>query len=1173
MADDSVTIKISADGKELTVGFGQAKEELKKFREQAAKDAQATADAWKKASEAVGKTMAGFGAGVLTGFAGAGKIAGDFQANMSKVNAVAKLSKTELKALSDQVIELSNDTKKGRKDALDLSDALENIYSRGLKGADAMTVLEQSTTAATAGMTSTKTAAQAIGQTMQAYGLHAKDAAKVTDILFKTFDLGAVSFEDLATAFPTVSVKAAEFGVSLEEASTGLAILTRTMPNAAEASTALEKVITQLAAPTAESRKELKALGIETGTTALQKKGLIGVMLDLVEKTRGLTSEQRKALSSSEALTAAMVLTKNAGADFKAGLAETRTAVGSTSAAFREMTDNTKANFEELKKQSTNLAIQIGESVLPAFDYLIDKGKQVVTGLGGMEASQKQAAVGFGAVTGAASLLGGGLFLLAPQIAAVPQAMATGKAGVLALKDSFLALRSSILLIPGALAIAGLALNEYIHNMERLNEINNAGIAQDSRGTTDYARTKKFIGKTPQEAASMGATKKDIEDLIRGLQELAQYARDNGSPAHAALYGGQIAEAMKLKDALPKVGRASLTPVEIPKKPTDTRNQVDPSKEPPDKADKADKESLADKQEKLALALQREARKIEGSRLGDGINQCANGVRLLYKKIGIILPEETSPIDRNLVKKYAKDKGQGPAYANSLYGPAVGETFSDKKNARVGDIVIVLDNRGIAEHVGAVTGPGKMTHNSRSAGHVMHTGNISDFPEQNLRFVRPYAFGSKRDKMSGYDPTEDFDRQIAADRQKVAEAMARFGDEFDRQIAELEKTFNDAIKVASPAEAAQLLEAKNREVEKLRTEQLTAPFLENQQASSGAFQRGLASASSTYQSNLAVAQTMPEDTQQEKAAKIQAEREITEARLADIQRYRTAYKTDGEAGRAQSQQWAQDEAQLKATLRQQDAQQMADARVQYEQDLEFKKAMGLITAQDYLTAKQNEFLLFKLTEEQKRDLILQTHDLQQQLAAEQGFNFGAVTQQMQSSFQGFLSGAIGSQTNFNQAFSNLWKAVGQQVLQELGQMIIRALALQKILSAIFNFFGFGGFGIASPDIISGAGGFELPGIPGVTAHTGGLLTAGGGLQKFHSGGGVGWDIRPDEVFALLQVGEAVLSRDQVAQARRGSSSGRGSTTNIGQVNSYGTSSTAVARDVGREVDWQQRALR
>lgn len=147
-----------------------------------------------------------------------------------------------------------------------------------------------------------------------------------------------------------------------------------------------------------------------------------------------------------------------------------------------------------------------------------------------------------------------------------------------------------------------------------------------------------------------------------------------------------------------------------------------------------------------------------------------------------------------------------------------------------------------------------------------------------------------------------------------------------------------------------------------------------------------------------------------------------------------------------------------------------------------------------------------------------------------------------SSFSGLLEGVKGFASSVLQAGQGLVQGLGgilQNVFGSLGGSLAGfakggANYLGSLVSGIA-----GGIGNWVSGGMSGIGGF-LGGIGsffGGLFHEGGLVTPMGrmpfaGIPRYHGGGMAG--LRPDEVPAILQTGEAVLSRSQVASARSAS---------------------------------------
>jgi TP901 family phage tail tape measure protein len=174
--------------------------------------------------------------------AGAIKMASDFDSSLRNINSIAGLSEDQLGKLGDQFVSLSLDSSKTFESANALATGFYDIQSAGFAGADGMKVLEASTKAASAGMSTTQTAANAISATLNAYGESADQAAHVSDVLFQTVNLGVVNFEELSSSIGRVIPSAASAKVSIEEVGAAVSTMTKSGLAGAQAVTDLNSL-------------------------------------------------------------------------------------------------------------------------------------------------------------------------------------------------------------------------------------------------------------------------------------------------------------------------------------------------------------------------------------------------------------------------------------------------------------------------------------------------------------------------------------------------------------------------------------------------------------------------------------------------------------------------------------------------------------------------------------------------------------------------------------------------------------------------------------------------------------------------------------------------------------------------------------------------------------------
>lgn len=218
--------------------------------------------------------------------------AAEFEAAMRNVNSISGLSETAFRAQSQAVLDLSRRLPQSAKT---LAEGLYDIASSGFQGADGLEVLQKSAVAASAGLTTTQNAAKAITAVLNAYGEEASQAGAVSDVLFKTVDLGVVNFEELTGVIGDSIGVAAAAGVSIEEVGSAVATMTLSGLSAAEAGTSLNRMLTELLKPGDELKAVLASLGYESGIAAIQTLGLRGTM-DLLRQATGGSAESVVAL-------------------------------------------------------------------------------------------------------------------------------------------------------------------------------------------------------------------------------------------------------------------------------------------------------------------------------------------------------------------------------------------------------------------------------------------------------------------------------------------------------------------------------------------------------------------------------------------------------------------------------------------------------------------------------------------------------------------------------------------------------------------------------------------------------------------------------------------------------------------------------------------------------------
>ena len=238
-----------------------------------------------------------------------------FETNIQNIAAISENARGNIKMLGDSVLKMSTQFPKKPEDiGIGLYDIFSSIT--GITVPHALGVLETSLRAATAGLSTTAQAANAIITVLNAYNLSTEESARISDILFETVNIGRVTFSELSSTIGDVVTIASKAGVPIEQVAAGMATLTKAGLTSAHAATLLKNTIIALVEPGTAAGKALSNLGLSQKQLSLSSNGLIGVLLNIVKamEAQGLSgdaliAEMAKIFPNIRSFTGALALT------------------------------------------------------------------------------------------------------------------------------------------------------------------------------------------------------------------------------------------------------------------------------------------------------------------------------------------------------------------------------------------------------------------------------------------------------------------------------------------------------------------------------------------------------------------------------------------------------------------------------------------------------------------------------------------------------------------------------------------------------------------------------------------------------------------------------------------------------------------------------------------------
>ena len=169
------------------------------------------------------------------------KMAKSFESAMAEVKTIANVSEGDFKKLEQNVFNIYK--RLGTEPPDKLAKGLYEIIGAGFEAGDALDVLEISSKAATAGVTTTAVAADGLTTILNAFKLSTGDAQEVADIMFATVDRGKISFEELSSQIATVAPLAASSNISFQEVGAAISTLTKQGVPASVAMTQIRSAI------------------------------------------------------------------------------------------------------------------------------------------------------------------------------------------------------------------------------------------------------------------------------------------------------------------------------------------------------------------------------------------------------------------------------------------------------------------------------------------------------------------------------------------------------------------------------------------------------------------------------------------------------------------------------------------------------------------------------------------------------------------------------------------------------------------------------------------------------------------------------------------------------------------------------------------------------------------
>lgn len=298
-------------------------------------------ETWNRTKAVAGIALATGGAVATRAFAKSISTAADFEAQMAKVGAKAEATNAEMQALSKTALKL------GASSSLSASEVAIGMDELAAKGMNARQIIEAMPgliAASEASGESLEVVSNVVTSALNSFGMQAKEASKVADIIAMSANKSLADVLDLGYSFKYLAPIANTLGISLEELSAATGLLVDKGLAGEQAGTALRMALVRLSSPPKDAQKALNKLNISATDSNGKFKSLIKITEEWNKATKNLTDSQKVDYASTifgtEASTAMLSLFESGADKIREMTKALEESGGVAEVAARKMKDN-----------------------------------------------------------------------------------------------------------------------------------------------------------------------------------------------------------------------------------------------------------------------------------------------------------------------------------------------------------------------------------------------------------------------------------------------------------------------------------------------------------------------------------------------------------------------------------------------------------------------------------------------------------------------------------------------------------------------------------------------------------------------------------------------------------------------------------------------------------------
>lgn len=296
----------------------------------------------------------------------------EFETAMAKVGTIADESQKPLGDMRNEILALSGETGKS---VGELAEATYQAISASVATESAVDFVGTANKLAVGGFSDTTTAVDILTTAINAYGMSADDAAKISDVLITTQNLGKTSVAQLGASMGMVIPLAAAYNMDLEDLSASYALLTANGTQTAQATTYVKAALNELGSTSSVVGSTLKKKTGKTFAELMAEGNSLGDVLQvLADSVDGDTTAFNNMWSSSEAGVGMLSILNSGTSKYNSLVQAMEGSTGAATTAFEKMSETGEFAQQRFQNAIENLKIAIGDELAPVLMELQQSG-------------------------------------------------------------------------------------------------------------------------------------------------------------------------------------------------------------------------------------------------------------------------------------------------------------------------------------------------------------------------------------------------------------------------------------------------------------------------------------------------------------------------------------------------------------------------------------------------------------------------------------------------------------------------------------------------------------------------------------------------------------------------------------------------------------------------------